>query len=67
MTTFNEPEIIINGMRLSSAQAMAVRVAVTSYHGEMSDPVALGDDDHGRAMTKAYRERLSEVLRQMIP
>ena len=58
-----EPEITINETALNSAQAMAVRVAITSYHIEMQDDDALGDDAHGRLMTKGYRDRLSEVLR----
>lgn len=63
----NEPEIIINGSNLTPAQAMAVRVAITSYHSEMADPNALFDDDHGHRMTKAYRQRLGEVLKLIIP
>lgn len=57
-----EPAITINGSNLTSAQAMAVRAAVTHLLAEMADPMALGDDAHGRAMTVAYRERLAEVL-----
>ena len=56
----DEPEITINGMRLTNAQAMAVRVAVSSFDADC------GDDDHGRAMTKAYTERLNEVFRIML-
>jgi len=55
-----EPEIIINGARLTDAQAMAIRVAISSFDYDC------GDDDHGRAMTKAYTDRLNEVLRIMI-
>jgi hypothetical protein len=57
-----EPIITVNRQMLTVAQAMAVRVAITSFHTEMADQNALGDDDHGRAMAKAYRERLDEVL-----
>lgn len=56
----DEPEIIINGIRLTDAQAMAVRVAVSSFD------VDCGDDEHGRAMNKAYTARLNEVFRLMI-
>lgn len=59
----SEPEITINGHRLTQAQAMAVRVAIVNYAMEMADPLALGDDDHGKAMTKAYADRLGEVMR----
>jgi hypothetical protein len=62
----NEPDITINGVRLSVGQAMALRVAATSYHVEMSQPNALGDDEVGVGIAKGYRERLSEVLDLMI-
>ena len=57
-----EPVITINGRPLIEAQAMAVRVAILAYHQEMADPLALGDDEHGKRMTEAYRDRLGEVL-----
>lgn len=58
----DEPKITINGKPLTSGQSMLVRVAVTSFHTEMQEPNALGDDEHGRAMVKGYRERAKEVL-----
>ena len=64
---WNEPEITINGTNLTPGQAMAVRVAITSYHSKMADPNALFDDDHGHTMTKLYRQRLGEVLKLIIP
>jgi hypothetical protein len=33
-----EPEIQINGITLTYAQAMSVRVAVTSFRWDLSDP-----------------------------
>ena len=61
-----EPDITIEGVRLSFGQAMALRVAATNFMSEMGEPDALGDDEHGRSMAKGYRERLSEVLTLMI-
>ncbi len=61
-----EPTITINGRPLTPSEAMAVRVAISSYHGEMADPTALGDDEHGRAMVAAYRRNLSAVLVMML-
>lgn len=61
-----EPVIIINGQPLTSAQAMALRVAAASFHQEMGDTNALGDDEAGRQLVKAYRERLYEVLKIML-
>lgn len=60
MTMETEPEIVINGTRLTSAQAMAVRVAVSTFDGDC------GDDEHGRRMSKAYAERLGEVSHIML-
>lgn len=62
MTENTEAQIIINGHALSDAQSMALRVACTSFHGEMSVDGALGEDKHGRQMAALYRERLGEVL-----
>ncbi len=55
-----EPDIIINGVQLTAAQAMAVRVAVSSFD------VDCGDDEHGIAMNKAYEARINEVFRIML-
>jgi len=57
-----EPVITINGRPLIESQAMAVCVAILAYHQEMADPLALGDDEHGKRMTGAYRDRLGEVI-----
>jgi hypothetical protein len=57
----DEAEIIINGTKLNVGQSMTLRVAVSSMLAEMQNPDALGDDGHGRTMTAAYRERLSEL------
>lgn len=61
-----EPHITINGQSLSEGQAMAVRVAISDFISDMAQPEALGGDEHGIAMAKAYQERLSEVLRLML-
>lgn len=63
----SEPQIDINGMRLSVGQAMALRVACTAYLDEMAnDPDALGADEHGRRMTLLYATRLRDVVRLML-
>lgn len=58
----SEPEISIYGQTVTSAQAMAIRVAGTDFYTQTEDLTMLGDDEHGRAMTAAYRARLKEVL-----
>lgn len=61
-----EPRITINGHELSQAQAVAVRVAITSFHAET-------EIEHRRhpaerdEIAAAYHARLSEVLRMIIP
>lgn len=58
--------ITIRGTALTDGQAAALRVAVTSFHSEMADPDALGDDEPGRLLAKAYRECLTEVLNLLL-
>ncbi|RXT29334.1 hypothetical protein B5P46_11675 [Rhizobium leguminosarum] len=58
-----EPQIEINGTKLSEGQAMALRVACTSFFQKMSEGDSpLGPDELGRRMAALYRERLREVL-----
>jgi hypothetical protein len=54
--------IVIDGIPLTPAQAMTVRVALCSMQMNMAEPDALGGDEHGRTMAAAYGERASEVL-----
>jgi len=64
----NEPDIIINGHQLNSAQAMAVRVAITSFFQEMWGPTPLGEDEIGIKLQRGgYRDRLAEVLKIVMP
>ena len=61
----DEADITINGKTLSTGQALALRVAASNFLGELDDVSALGDDEHGKAMAVAYKERLIEVLLMM--
>lgn len=54
--------ITINGQHLTDPEANTLRVAVTALHSEMSDPLALGDDDHGRTMASLYRQNCEQIL-----
>lgn len=66
-SNMTEPDILVEGVRLSFGQAMVLRVAASNFAMDLGlDPLALGDDEHGRAMVKSYRARLLEVLRLMI-
>lgn len=54
-----EPEITINGITLTTNQAMTVRVAVSQF-----DPDC-GDDEHGKHMTAAYKAALHGIFKAM--
>jgi len=55
------PEIVIGGVKLTQGQAMAVHVALQSYAARMCEKYALGNDEHGEFMRKAYLERIKEI------
>lgn len=59
-----EPLVSINGVQLTSAQTVALRVAVSNYLTDLQD-TDLGDDPHGKAVTKLYLARLQEVIELM--
>lgn len=56
-----EADIIINGVKLTDAQAMTLRVAIGGWLMDLQNPDHLGTDEHGRFMTAAYRLRASEI------
>lgn len=60
----NEPTITVNGVLLSQGQAMTVRVALNNLVMDLTND-GLGDDEHGKFMTKAYQERAHEIFRIM--
>ena len=55
----------MNGVELTEGQAMAFRVAVTTFHNMMVTE-GLGHDIHGRRMSHAYKTRLDEILELII-
>ncbi|MDE1179488.1 hypothetical protein [Paraburkholderia sp.] len=59
------PAVSINGEFITHGEVECLRAAVTSFHSEMSDDEALGADEHGRLMTKAYRLAMERVLSLM--
>lgn len=63
--SYKTPAVLINGEPLAPGEAESLRCAVTALHSEMSDPLALGDDDHGRTMTGHYRRHMERILRLM--
>jgi hypothetical protein len=61
MKRFAEPKITINGVELTEAQALTVRVAISGWDWDC------GEDEVGKAMSKAYRARAREILKIMLP
>ena len=62
-----EPEITINGTKISEAQAMALRVSVGWALIDLTqDSYALGHDQEGMNLREAYIARLHEVQRLMM-
>ena len=59
----NEPPITINGTTLTQGQAMTLRVALTTFLMEMSEDDALGADESGKALARAYEDSGWSVLR----
>lgn len=57
-----EAEVFINGIRLTNAQSAALRCALESFASDLSDE-GLGDDPMGKAISRAYLERLDEIRR----
>jgi len=57
----NEPDITINGVKLTQGQAMTIRVALQTYAIDMSQPDALGSDATGRSIAKGYLRNISSI------
>lgn len=55
-----EAVIEINGWQLTPAQSMTLRVAMESFAADL-DHHGLGEDYHGKRMTTAYLDRISEI------
>lgn len=55
-----EASIVINGVELTDAQSMTVRVALGSFSIDLHEN-GLGNDDHGRAMREGYLSRINEI------
>ena len=59
-----EPDITINGSRLTTAQAMTVRVALGAFALHLRTE-GLGEDTHGTHMTDAYLVRIKEIFQHI--
>jgi hypothetical protein len=57
----SEPDITINGYKLTEAQAMTLRVALGSFAMSLSDLDSLGTDATGRGICRGYKARIKEI------
>ena len=56
-----EPKIVINGVKMSFAQSMTIRVALEGFASQMSEPHVLGEDEHGITMAKLYHQSVDSI------
>ena len=62
-----EADITISGKSLTIGQSMAIRLAVSSEFSQVErNPTHLGEDERGRLMCEAYRQRLLEVIAMLM-
>ena len=59
-----EPAITVNGVRLTTGQAMTVRVALSHFALDLKED-GLGDDDHGLKMVEGYQGALAEIYKMI--
>lgn len=64
--TGDEPTITINGVRLTTAQAMTIRVAIGAYQISLQDEDALGSDETGRSIRNGYMRNLIDLNMLML-
>lgn len=63
----NEPVIFINGQRLSCGESMALHVAIQNYISDLtSEKYPLGNDQHGKSITKSYLRHLGTINQKMM-
>ena len=60
-----EPEMTIEGQRLSEGEVMTLRVALASFVLELQRKDALGADEHGRGMVAGYTKCAQSVTAKM--
>lgn len=61
-----EPRVTINGVVLTTAQSMALRVAACNVQMEMKSKGALGNDGVGESIRHGYSGRIGEVVALML-
>ena len=61
-----EAKVTVNGIELTEAQSMTLRVALESFALDVQGD-GLGKDAHGRKMAALYRDRIREIREAMYP
>lgn len=62
--TYNEPEIIINGINVGPGCAMTIRVPIEVFADDLISN-GLGNDDIGRGLIMNYLERVNDIRKAM--
>ena len=57
-----EADITVNGHKLKVAESLTLRVAVNTFLMDMKYE-GLGNDAHGKKMTKLYKEHSKNILK----
>ncbi len=66
MPHHEEASVAINAHQLHKGEVMTLRVALTSWLGDIRTPDSLGRDRHGRAMRKLYLDNGERILKMML-
>ena len=61
---YKESSIIMNGVELSYAEAMTVRVAVESFSMSLVEE-GLGEDEMGKKLTEGYLNAITNIRTKM--
>lgn len=62
MSYVTEPTITVNGVTLTTGQAMTMRVALDTWAMELrDDPGCLGVDEHARHMRNGYLAAIRDI------
>lgn len=56
------PVVFLNGQQLTPGQVITLQVALGSFTMDLQTN-GLGDDDHGKTMTRLYLENINDLLR----
>lgn len=61
---WREATIVMNGVELTSAESMTIRVALESFASDLVQN-GLGDDKHGKFIAGAYLNAVAKIREKM--